>query len=73
MESKEVYIVYENLAKELQRKKITNAAVARLLNCNEKTFYNKLHGNTEFSLNEGFLIHRNLLPEFNLDYLFHKA
>lgn len=65
--------MYENLEYELRRKSITNAAVARLLNCTEKTFYNKLHGNSEFSLNEGFLIHRNLLPEFSLDYLFRRA
>lgn len=65
--------MYKNLENELRRKNISNAAVASLLQCTEKTFYNKLHGNTEFYLSEGFLIHRNLLPEFNIDYLFAKA
>lgn len=65
--------MYEILEAELRKKNISNAAVASLLNCSEKTFYNKLHGNTEFTLTEGFLIHRNLLPEYNIDYLFTRA
>ena len=65
--------MYAILESELRKKNISNAAVASLLNCTERTFYNKLHGSTQFTLNEAFLIHQNLLPEYNIDYLFTRA
>lgn len=62
--------MFENLKYELRRKQITNKAVAELLGCTEKTLGNKLSGSTEFTLSEILLISENLLPEFELRYLF---
>lgn len=59
-----------NLASELRRKGISQSAVAKMLNCTDRTLTNKLNGTTEFSFNEAMAIWKNLLPEFNLDYLF---
>lgn len=65
--------MFQNLAAELKRKGITYKAVASLLHCTEKTFQNKMSGVSEFTLSEVLLINENLLPEFELRYLFKKA
>lgn len=59
-----------NLNNELRRKNITQNAVARMIGVTDKTLTNKLSGATEFTVNEAFLIRKNLLPEFTMDYLF---
>lgn len=65
--------MYPNLNKELDRKGITNKAVAAVLGCSEKTVWNKKNGESEFTLDEALNINDNLLPEFSLRYLFQKA
>jgi len=65
--------MFENLIFELRRKGITNKALAALINCSEKSVQNKLSGVTEFTLSEILLIQENLLPEFELKYLFKRA
>lgn len=62
--------MHDNLKKELSRKGITQVALANMLGLTEKTIQNKIKGDTEFTLREAFYIWHNLLPEFNLDYLF---
>ena len=59
-----------NLNNELRRKNITQNAVARMIGVTDKTLTNKLSGATEFTVNEAFLIRKNLLPEFTMAYLF---
>lgn len=65
--------MFANLCTELKRKGITNRAVANLIGCSEKTLWNKLSGTTEFTLSEVLLINENLLPEFELRYLFKRT
>lgn len=62
--------MYGNLTQELRRKGISQSAVARMLNCAERTLTNKLNGTTEFTFGEAMSIWKDLLPEFTLDYLF---
>lgn len=62
--------MFENLRFELSRKRIANKAVADLIGCTQKTLDNKMNGVTEFTLSEMWLISDNLLPEFDLRYLF---
>ena len=38
--------------------------------CSEKTVTNKISGRTDFTISEALKIHRNLLPEFDMDYIF---
>ena len=59
-----------NLRAELDRKRITNVALARLIGCTERTVVNKVNGDTEFTLGEALKISENLFPEFELRYLF---
>ena len=62
--------MYGNLSTELKRKNIASKVVAGLLDCTEKTANNKICGVTDFTITEAFAIHKNLLPEFDIDYLF---
>lgn len=59
-----------NLANALRTKKITQSAVARTLGVTDKTLTNKLNGVTSFTVDEAFIINKNFLPEFTMDYLF---
>lgn len=62
--------MYGNLSSELKRKNIAQKVIADLLKCTEKTANNKICGVTDFTISEAFAIHKNLLPEFDMDYLF---
>ena len=62
--------MYGNLSTELKRKNITQKVVADLIKSTEKTANNKILGKTDFTISEAFSIHKNLLPEFDIDYLF---
>lgn len=64
--------MFKNLMTELDRKRITQKAVAELIGCAPNTLTNKLYGRQEFTLSEVLSISENLLPEFDLHYLFHK-
>ena len=55
---------------ELERKRIKPEIVCKLIDCAPKTLYNKLNGLTEFTIGEALAIQTNLLPEFDLKYLF---
>ena len=59
-----------NLIAALDHKKISTLAVAQLLGVTEKTAYNKIYGNTDFTLPEALMLKANLLPEYDLYYLF---
>lgn len=65
--------MYGNLCNELKRKNITQKVVADLIKCTEKSVNNKIHGKTDFTIAEAFAIHRNLLPEFDIDFLFSRT
>ena len=64
--------MYSNLRSELANKGITQVALANMLGVTEKTLQNKLNGKTEFTITESLYICHNVLPEFNLNYLFKK-
>ena len=62
--------MYGNLSSELRRKNIAKKVIADMLGCTEKTINNKMSGKTDFTISEAFMIHKNLLPEFDMDYIF---
>ena len=64
--------MFENLKTELAKKHISLIAVARTIHCSEKSIQNKINGVTEFTLSEILAINEQLLPEFNLKYLFER-
>lgn len=61
--------MYENLKTVLRRRHITLKQYADFIGVSEKTAWNKLKGNNDFTLPE-FKRTCMLLPEFNADYLF---
>lgn len=65
--------MFPNLRAELKRKGISYKAVAAVIGCSEKSVQNKVSGATEFTLSEVLAINEDLLPEFDLRYLFRKA
>lgn len=54
----------------LRGKNIGCKVLAKTLGIAEKTAWNKIHGETEFSITEAQITKRDLLPEYDLDYLF---
>lgn len=61
--------MYPNLDKELSANKMSQRSAAKAIGMSESTFRDKFSkGN--FSIHEAFMIHRLLLPKFELEYLF---
>lgn len=56
------------LKQALDARGITQKACSELLGISEKTLYNKLTGNSEFTYSEVQKL-RIFLPEYNIDYL----
>lgn len=62
-----------NLEKVLKNKGISDEAVSKMLGIHRNTFGKKKEGESVFSIDEAFAIKRNLLPEYDLEYLFEDA
>lgn len=60
----------KNLKKALDDKNISLKAYASFLGVSEKTAWNKLNESTDFSYPEALKTNKELLPEYNMDYLF---
>lgn len=60
----------ENLKSAMAAKHISTVAIAGVLGCTEKTVYNKLNGNTEFTLREALALKNEIFPEYDMTYLF---
>lgn len=54
----------------LDRKNISVKAYAAFLGIAEKSARNKLSGKTEFSFHEALVTKKELLPEYDFEYLF---
>lgn len=59
-----------NLKKTLSNKGISIKAYASVLGISEKSAWNKLNGETEFTISEALKTKKELLPEYDLEYLF---
>lgn len=55
---------YPTLASEIAKRGIRKTAIAARLNIDSKTFYNKLHGHSEFSWPEITLMRDVFFPDF---------
>lgn len=62
--------MYLNVKKALETKNISMKAFAAFLGVSEKTVTNKITGVTDFTFPEARRIKRDLLPEFDYEYLF---
>ena len=62
-----------DLLGEMARNGLRNKDIAELLNFNEKTIYNKIHGFSDFDLNEAIKIRDEFFAGMELKYLFKKT
>lgn len=63
----------QNLVAEMARSGVKNKEIAEALSLNEKTVFNKIHGNSDFSFPETEAIRDTFFPDKDLEYLFKKA
>ena len=63
---------YSILVGELAKKKITNASIARELDIHPNSVYNKLHGESSFTVDEAIKIRDTFFPGTDLTKLFQK-
>ena len=59
-----------NVKKELAAKSVSIKALAAVLGVSEKTAWSKANGEYEFSISEALRVKRELLPEYEIEYLF---
>lgn len=59
-----------NVKKELLVKGISYTVVASLLGVADKTAWNKVNGECEFTVSEALKVKQSLFPEFEISYLF---
>ena len=65
-----VSIMLSNLNKAIADKKIAKNAIALAVGMSEKTFHNKIKGETEFTLSEARKVQESFFPEYDWRYLF---
>lgn len=70
--------MYDNLRAEMSRNKVTGLKLASVLKITHASFYNKMHGKSDFTLKEIVGIQRYLksvdpsrASDLTLDYLFY--
>lgn len=61
---------YLNLVGEMAKRRVTNADVSRLLGIHANTVYNKLNGESTFSVDEAIQIRGAFFPEQKIEDLF---
>lgn len=63
-------MVYANLKGEMAKKNITNESIAKLLGVHRNSIYNKINGESEFSIEQAMLIQETFFPDLEIKYLF---
>lgn len=59
-----------NLKGEMAKKDITIEEVSKLLGIHRNSVANKINGDSSFSIDEAFKIHKNYFPNLSMEYLF---
>ena len=62
--------MYKNLRSAMAQKGVTIEAISRLLNVHRNTIQNKLDGESDFTIEQAFLITDVMFPEYKLAFLF---
>lgn len=62
--------MFPNLRAEMARKGIDGKNMSARLECDPKTFNNKINGKTEFTRSEIFKIQKEVFPDLAVEYLF---
>lgn len=64
--------MYKNLEKKRREKRILMEDIARELDINRDTIYQKIHGRISFKFHEAVLIKNKFFPECDIFHLFSK-
>ena len=65
--------MYQNLKVEMVRMGVTNEMIADELEQHRNTITNKINGDSDFSISEGFRIREKFFPYADYHYLFRRA
>lgn len=65
-----IKVAYSNLRAEMGRCNITSESLSRLLGIHRNSVYNKLNGQSSFSIEEAIQIKNTFFPEYEYSYLF---
>ena len=63
-------MTYMNLKGEMAKKGITNESIANLLKIHRNSVYNKINGESKFSIDEALAIRNAFFPNYEVDTLF---
>ena len=63
-------MAYMNLKGEMAKKNITNESIANLLGIHRNSVYNKINGESQFSIDEALAIRNAFFPNYDVDTLF---
>lgn len=63
-------VAYMNLKGEMAKKNITNESIANLLGIHRNSVYNKINGESKFSIDEALAIRNAFFPNYDVDTLF---
>lgn len=63
-------MAYMNLKGEMAKKNITNESIANLLGIHRNSVYNKINGESKFSIDEALAIRNAFFPNYDVDTLF---
>lgn len=63
---------YLNLKGEMAKKNITMEELSKLLGIHRNSVANKINGDSNFSVEEAFMIQKRYFPQLSLNYLFRK-
>ena len=63
---------YLNLIGEMAKRKVKNESIAQELGIRRNSVYNKLNGESSFSVDEAIRIRDTFFPEYDIEYLFGK-
>lgn len=61
---------YLNLKGEMAKRNVTNESIAHLLGIHRNSVYNKINGESKFSINEAIVIRNTFFPNVDVDMLF---
>lgn len=62
--------MYQNLRTEMARAHVAKSEVARAMGKSPKSLWNRLNGQSPFTIPEAFAIRDRFFPGMSLDYLF---
>lgn len=62
--------IYPVLSQQINLGRVSIKDIAKLIESDERTVIDKLHGTGEFTINEAMNINHELLPQFSFEQLF---